>query len=214
MQNDKWIDITIPIRNEMVHWPGDMPVRLEQTQFLERGDPYNLSTLAIGVHTGTHIDAPSHYLVGEKAIDAMPPDATIGPARVIEIDDPVSIKVRDLHGRGIRRGELLLFKTRNSERQQGNDRFIKDYVYIGPEAARWLAGRKVRTIGIDYLSVGGYETDQAEPHEILLGAGIWLIEGLDLSAVAEGRYDLVCLPLRLVGAEGAPARAVVRRRKG
>jgi arylformamidase len=142
----------------------------------------------------------------------MPFAATLGPARVIGIRDRESIKVPELRACRIRKGERILFKTRGSEARWKKRTFDRNYVYLTSEAARYLAERGVRTVGVDYLSVGGYHKDGADTHRALLGAGIWIIEGLNLSGVKPGRHDLICLPLRIVNSDGAPARAVLRRR--
>ncbi len=205
-----WIDISVPLRSGMVHWPDNPPVLFERVLDIERGDVANVSKLSLGAHTGTHMDAPIHFLSGGAGIDEMPLGATMGRARVIEIADPVSITPAELAGHGIRRGERILFKTRNSPRVWQSDDFVEDFVYIGREAARFLAGAGVRTVGVDYLSVGGFRDDSVETHQALLEAGVWVIEGLNLSAVEPGDYELVCLPLRIVGGDGAPARAVLR----
>ena len=146
-----------------------------------------------------------------KSIDKMPFDATVCPARVIEIRDRESIKAEELKQHRLKAGERVLFKTRNSRHSWKNDRFEENFVHISKGAAEFLAERKVRTVGIDYLSVGGYERDGVETHRILLGAEIWVIEGQNLAKVQAGQHDLICLPLKIVGAEGAPARAIVRR---
>jgi arylformamidase len=194
----------------MVHWPGDQPVQIERMHDMERGDSSNLSSITMGSHTGTHMDAPFHFVRDGAGIDAMPLDTTIGRARVIEITDNESIKPQELAAHRIRRGERILFRTRNSECGWVDKDFIEDFVFISKEAARFLADRRVRLVGVDYLSVGGYKRDGHETHRALLEAGIWIIEGLDLSQVRQGRYDLICLPLRLAGGDGAPARAVLR----
>ena len=130
---------------------------------------------------------------------------------MIEIGDTESIKPGELRPHGILRGERVLFKTQNSTRCWKSDGFVEDFVYISQEAARYLAELHVRTVGMDYLSVGGYVTDGVETHQALLGAGIWVIEGLDLSQVQPGTYDLICLPIKLAKGDGAPARAIVRK---
>ncbi len=141
----------------------------------------------------------------------MPLDATVGVARVIVIKDSKSITRGELVGHGIRAGERILFKTVNSEHVWDSDRFDEGFVFISQDGARYLAECGVRTVGVDYLSVGGFREDGPETLEALLGAGIWIIEGLDLRGVEPGEYELVCLPLRLIGAEGSPARAILRR---
>ena len=207
----QWIDISVTLRSGMVHWPSDPPVSVEQTRDMDRGDDLNLTKLNMGAHTGTHMDAPRHFVRGKPASDAMPLEVAIGPARVMEIKDPVSVRAEELHPQDIREGERILFKTKNSDRCWAEDGFSENFVYISKEAALYLVERRIRLVGIDYLSVGGYEVDGAEIHRILLDKEIWIIEGLDLSNVQPGRYDLICLPLKMGGGDGAPARAVLKR---
>jgi len=206
----KWIDISVPVRNGMVHWPGDPAYHLNRIRDFANGDSHVLSEMSLGVHTGTHMDAPLHFVRGGATIDQIPLDATVGEARVIEIADPESVKPAELEGAGIRAGERILFKTINSTVAWRTEHFHKDFVYISREAAAFLVSAGIRSVGIDYLSIGGFYKDGLETHRALLGAGIWVIEGLNLSAVSPGPCDLICLPLKLVDAEGAPARAIVR----
>ncbi len=205
-----WIDISTPVRNGMVHWPSDPSIQIERTSDMERGASANVSRISMGSHTGTHMDAPLHFIPGGEGIDNMSLDTTIGRARVVEIQDTQSIKPEELVKHRIRRGERILLKTRNSLRNWSAQAFIEDFVFVSKEAAHFLARRRVRLVGVDYLSVGGYKRNGAEIHQILLNAGVWIIEGLDLSGVEPGKYHLVCLPLKLVDADGAPARAVLR----
>lgn len=207
---DSWIDISVPLHDGMVHWPDNPPVSIQRMMSIERGDICNVSKVSLGVHTGTHMDAPVHWIPGGAGIDAMPLDATMGPARVLAIQDTVSIKPEELRQYGIQPGERVLFKTRNSARCWTTDAFVEDFVYISREAAQYLAEVGVRTVGVDYLSVGGYSADGPETHRALLEAGVWLIEGLNLAAVEPGSYELICLPLRIAGTDGAPARALLR----
>jgi arylformamidase len=210
VMTEDWIDVSVPLRTGMVHWPDDPPVSIEREQDIERGDVATVSSLSMGAHTGTHIDAPLHFFRTGKSIDTMPLTATLGRARVIEIHDPESIKPDELRPHEIQRDERILFKTRNSARCWQTDDFVEDFVYISPEAARYLAAQRVQTVGVDYLSVGGFFRDGVETHHALLEAGIWIIEGLNLSSVAPGIYELVCLPLKIEGGDGAPARAILR----
>jgi arylformamidase len=177
---------------------------------MERGDSANLSIVSMGAHSGTHIDAPLHFIQQAKGVDEMPLDTTIGRARVIEIEDPESIKPGELLRHRIRRGERILFKTRNSSRVWQTNEFVQDFVFISDEAALFLAERGVRVVGVDYLSVGGFKHGGNYVHKTLLGSGVWIIEGLDLSVVSPGRYDLICLPLKFDQGDGAPARAILR----
>jgi arylformamidase len=181
-----WIDISVPLRNGMAVWPGDPPTRIERIAAIERGDEENISAMSLCLHAGTHIDAPLHYFEHGAAIDTMPPEALIGPARVMGMG-------ADLAGQKIRRGERILFKSHNA--------------VLTEEAAGFLAQRRVLAVGIDGMSIG-----PPSVHKVLLGAGVWIIENLDLSAIEPGRYDLVCLPLSIHASDGAPARAIVRPR--
>ena len=211
---NEWIDISIPLHSGMVHWPDNPPVQIGRILDMDRGDKCNVSTISMGSHTGTHMDAPVHFLRTGKGINEMPMDATLGLARVIEIHNPAAITAEELHSHDIQKGERILFKTQNSSRCWQTDSFVEDFVYISQEAARYLATLAVRTVGVDYLSVGGYARDALETHQALLGAGIWIIEGLDLSQVQAGIYELICLPLKIVGGDGAPARAILRKPVG
>jgi len=194
----------------MVHWPDNPPVRIERMLDMEHGDVANVSKISMGSHTGTHMDAPLHFVRESTSLDEMPLTTALGRARVIEIHDPESVKPGDLDPHQIRRGERILFKTQNSARDWPAAAFIEDFVYISQEAARYLAGCEVQVVGIDYLSVGGFWKDGAETHQALLEAGIWIIEGLDLSHVEPGEYELVCLPIKVERSDGAPARAILR----
>ncbi|MDO8569109.1 MAG: cyclase family protein [Dehalococcoidales bacterium] len=208
-----WIDISVPLRNGMVHWPGDPGFSIERTEEIgKEGAHANLSNITMGSHSGTHVDAPCHFIPGEKGVDRMPLDVAVGPARIIEISDPESIKPAEQAQYRIRSGERILYKTRSSSYVWKSDKFIEEYVYISPEAADFLAGLKLKLVGVDYLSVGGYKKDGAYVHQALLGSGMWLVEGLDLSGTQAGDYDLICLPLRIIGADGAPARTIVKPR--
>jgi arylformamidase len=175
-----------------------------------RGDECNVSHLAMGVHSGTHMDGPVHFLHGAVGLDQMPLTATMGEARVIQIEHPREITAGELSKHRLLPGERVLFRTSNSDRCWRSDSFVEDFVGLSEQAAVHLAETGVRTVGIDYLSVGGYRADGAKIHKILLAAGIWIIEGLDLSTVTGGRYEMICLPVKLHGSDGAPARAILR----
>jgi arylformamidase len=211
MADTQWIDISVPLRDGMVHWPGDPPVSLKRVKDMEQGDSANLSIIAMGAHSGTHIDAPLHFIRQGKGVDQIPLKATVGLARVIEIGDPESIKPEELRRHRIRQGERLLFKTRNSSGIWQRDIFVPDFVFISDEAAIFLAESGVRVVGVDYLSVGSFQRGGSHVHRTLLEAGIWIIEGLDLSPVSPGNYELICLPLKIEQGDGAPARAILRR---
>jgi len=205
-----WIDVSVTVRHGMPHWPDNPPIILERAMDVSRGDDCNVSQLAMGVHTGTHMDGPVHFLGDAPGLDEMPLHATMGEARVIEIADPHEITVPELMPHDLQPGERVLFHTANSARCWSLPTFVEDFVYISETAAELLANVGVRTVGVDYLSVGGYHADGARIHRILMEAGIWIIEGLDLAAAPAGRYELVCLPVKLHHSDGAPARAILR----
>ena len=207
-----WIDISIPFRNKMVHWPSDPVPRVERIKDRDKGDPVTLTEMQFIDHVGTHVDAPLHFIAGGMTIDKMPLDATMGRARVIEIKDPVSIELKELEPYGIRRGERILFKTRNSSRCYKTDDFVEDYVYFSTDVAKYLVDKGVRVVGLDYISIGKYKDNQnlGDTHRILLEGGVYIIEGINLSKVKEGRYDLVCLPILLEKGDAGSARAILR----
>jgi arylformamidase len=208
---NNWIDISVPLHNGMVHWPGDPAFHIERALDQEKGDVATVSKMTLGVHTGTHMDAPLHFIRNARSIDEMPLDATVGRVRVIEIHDPKSIRRDELLGHGISAGERVLFKTVNSDHAWNSDQFDENFVFIAQDGARYLAEQRVLCVGVDYLSVGGFREDGPETHHALLEAGIWIIEGLNLKDIAAGDYELACLPLKLMGSEGAPARAIIRK---
>jgi arylformamidase len=207
-----WIDISVPLHDGLVPWPGDPPFRVERVSDLERGEFCTVSSLSMSAHAGTHMDAPLHFLQGGSGVDALPLEATVGRARVLPIRNTRLISSDELRTHRIRAGERLLFKTKNSTRNRKAGGFFRDYVAVSSEAANYLVSRRVRAVGIDGPSIGPSDEEMAETHRVLMRAGIWIIEGLDLSRAPVGPCDLVCLPLHIVGADGAPARAILRPR--
>jgi arylformamidase len=200
------LDITVPIREGMVMYPGDPAVHLERVSAISEGAVANLSRLDFGVHTGTHIDAPVHFIDGAPAAESLPLDVLVGPATVVdatEVEGPLdrsTLKTMDLPD-----ATRLLFKTTNSQ-LWSSDHYAEDFVHLTGDGAELLVERGVRLVGLDYLSVG-----DPDAHRALLGAGIVAVEGLDLREAEPGAYDLLCLPLKIVGSDGAPARAVLAR---
>ena len=206
-----WIDVSVPVRDGMVHWPDDPPVEIGLSLSIARGDPANVTKVSMSAHTGTHMDAPRHFIDGGDGVDAVPLEAMIGPARAIEIESPEAVTADELGRHDLGEVERLLLRTRSSDREWWLQDFDPEFVHIEPAAAEAIAQAGVRMVGVDYLSVGGMD-EGAETHRALLDAGVWIVEGLDLSGIGAGEYELVCMPLRLVGADGAPARALLRKR--
>lgn len=208
-----WIDISIPLRNNMVKWPTDGPTLIKRTKDVDKGDPVTMSEFTMISHTGTHMDAPLHFIYGGATIDTMPLDQAIGPARVIEIKDREAVKPEELSKYNILKGERILFKTRNSERVYRTDEFTEDYVYISTEAAVFLAEKGIRVVGLDYISIGSFKlkTQVREAHQALLGKGVWVIEGLNFTGVSPGDYEMICLPIRLEKGDAGLARAIIRK---
>jgi arylformamidase len=206
----QWIDISVPLHNGMVHWPGDPPYKIHRVMDQSRGDMCTVSQVSMGVHTGTHMDAPLHFIQDAPTIDEMPFHAAIGPARVIPIRNGTAITLEELEPFGIEPNERILFKTVNSDRVWHKEKFDEGFVFIDRDAAKHLAKRGVLLVGVDYLSVGGFKRDAVETHHALLDSGIWVIEGLNLNGVVPGRYEMICLPLKLVDSDGSPARAILR----
>lgn len=212
MSKNSWIDISVPIHNAMHGWPGNPPTFITMHAGTAKGDVCNVSSMTMSSHAGTHMDSPFHFLHGTKTMDALPWDAVIGPCRVVEIKDPKAIKPTELKKLKLQKGERILFKTPNSARSWKKAEFDKDFVYISKEAAQYIVDCGVQTVGIDYLSVGGFYKDGIETHHILLGAEVWIIEGIDLSKIKPGDYDLICLPIKFQNGDGAPSRCLIRPR--
>ena len=205
-----WIDVSVPLHTGMVHWPTDPPVHIERFADMEKGAVCNVSKLDLCAHAGTHMDGLNHFIRDGAPLDTVPFDAVIGPCRVIEIKDDDSVRAAELKKHRLQKGERILLKTRNSKRAWWQEDFDTRFVHISTEAAQHMVDCRIRTIGMDYLSVGGYQRDGVECHQVLLGAGVWIIEGLDLTKVRAGKYELICLPVKIRNSDGAPARAVLR----
>jgi len=202
-------DISLTLRGRMPVYPGEATPLLEPTSDMERGASYNVSRLTISTHTGTHIDAPRHFLRGGTPVDQIPVDVLVGPAFVVEMPVDREITAADLEAAAIPLGaERILFKTRNSRLLDDED-FRRDFVYLTLDAVHWLVERGVRLVAIDYLSVEQMDADPNIVHQTLLRAGMVVVEGADLRRVSPGPYLLACLPLKLEGADGSPVRAVL-----
>lgn len=192
------IDISLPIGPSLAVWPGDPPVEVEPLTRVEEGDP-GVSRLALGTHTGTHVDPPAHFVSGGATVDELPLDVLVGPAVVADCTGGAPIDAARLEGLGLPAGTARLLLKTAAGTAAG---------LLTAGGAGWLVERGVRLVGADTLSIEP-ETEEYPVHRILLGAGVVIVEGLDLTAAAPGPYELVCLPLRITGGDGAPARAVL-----
>ena len=204
-------DISVPVVNGGVVYPGNPEIRIEPASELSRGASSNLSRLSFGSHTGTHVDAPRHFFDAGSTVDRLPLDVLIGPARVIAFpDDVMSVTAEHLRRHTLAGAERVLIRTRNSgfitERE-----FHPDYTFLAPDGAEHLASLGVKLVGVDYLSVEQFHSGHHKTHRTLLERGIVIVEGLDFSEIEPGEFSLCCLPLRLEGLDGAPARAVLMR---
>lgn len=203
-------DISLTISPEMPTWPGDPRVVLERFALQENGDQANVSRLSMSVHTGTHVDAPYHFLAQGRKVDELLLKTLTGRAYVMHLPHTDLVTAQVLADAELPpRTRRVLIKTRNSDYwATGENQFQAHFVGISADGAQYLVDRGVQLIGVDYLSVAPYQ-EPVPTHEILLKAGVVIVEGLDLSVVSEGRYNLYCLPLKLGGADGAPARAIL-----
>jgi arylformamidase len=207
-----WIDISYPLSEHMHFWPQD-PIPPDVTTRRMSGSEgvITMSQMTINSHHGTHVDAPRHFYPDGTSIDQMPLDALMGPVRIIEIKDTSLITPGELSLHGIQSGERILFKTVNSTYYR-RTKFAEDFVHLSVEGAYFLRDRAISAVGIDYLAIGSFKERPKliEVHKILLGSGIWIIEALDLSAVAAGYYEMICLPIRIDQGDAAQARAILR----
>ena len=205
----KIFDVTLPISKDLIVYPGDPPIKIKRTQTIgKNGAKYNLSAFSFGSHTGTHIDAPLHLFQDGLSTDQLPLEMLIGPARVVEITSP-RIDEEALREFDLTADVRLLFKTRNSY-LWGRNEFVQEYVYITPEAAKYLVREGIKLVGIDYLSVEKFSSEEPLVHLELLGAGTIIIEGLNLREIEPGDYEMICLPLKVKDGDGAPVRVVLR----
>jgi arylformamidase len=207
----EYIDISLTVTNQLVTWPGDPSVDLERVKKIENGANANVSQLNMGVHTGTHVDAPVHFIPGQYGIDALSLETLIGPVQVVQLPD--SAKAADraaLNAAGIQPGVTrVLIKTSNSQLWAKNvTAFQPEFVGVSKDGAEFLVEKGIKLVGIDYLSIAPYK--QSRPtHEVLLAAKLIVLEGINLTDAQPGMYTLLCLPVKLGGSDGAPARAVL-----
>jgi len=204
------IDIALPVREGMVVWPGDALFSRNPIFAIARGDAYNLSRVEMGLHAGTHVDAPRHFIEGAPGIDQLDPAAFVGPCRVVAIENRWAIERADLERLDLTGVERLLFKTANSA-LYNRPKFVESFVALTPDAARHLAALEaLRLVGLDYYSIGPFDpTQSAAVHRAILGRSIVALEAIDLRDVEPGDYELIALPLRIEGGDGSPVRAVL-----
>jgi len=203
-------DISLSISDSLVVWPGDPALRITQPRHLERGDHATVSRLEMSAHTGTHVDAPAHFVPGGSGVDTLDLGVLMGPALVARVPEVDALTADALAELAIPLGaERVLLRTSNSDYwARGEREFQEGFVAVTEDGARWLVERGIRLVGVDYLSVGPYGST-GPTHRTLLAAGTVVLEGLDLSGVAPGMYQLICLPLKIAGGDGAPARAIL-----
>lgn len=203
-------DVTLTISDTIITWPTDPAVSIRKIKRISRGDSWNLSELTCGSHCGTHIDAPYHFDENGITIDRIPLDSLIGNATVFEIKNNEKIDVEEIKSSEIENCKRVIFKTINSTSWKRTE-FNRDFVYITKEAATYLADIDVKLVGIDSLSVDKFDNMQGDVHRILMKKGIIIIEGLDLSMVKPGDFELIALPLKILDGDGSPARVVLKR---
>jgi arylformamidase len=205
----KLIDVSVPLDASLPTYPGNTPFSLEAIKRIARGESSNVSTVHMSVHTGTHVDAPRHFFDGGAGVDMLPLEMLLGRVRVIEVHSRKGIGPDELSEIDLSEDVRVLIKTHNS-RLWGSPEFNPDYIGVTEAGARHLIGHGIKVLGVDYLSVEQFRQPGAPAHHALLGGGVIVIEGLNLRDVDPGVYEMFCLPLRIVGADGAPARVVLR----
>jgi arylformamidase len=212
-------DISVPISGNLVSWPGDPGIQIERTLDLENGDAATVSLLHMGSHTGTHVDALSHFKADGQSLDEMDLSRYIGRTLVVEIEDPEKITLGELQRNpsflDLRKAERVLFKTVNSRSEWFNQPFNEHFCHLNPHAADFLIELGIKLVGIDYLSVEAFHAralyaEDAPTHHRLLDAGVFIVEGLYLNGIKPGWYEMICLPLKIAHGDGAPARVILR----
>ena len=209
MTEHRIYDVSLLIHPGMPVWPGNPQVAKDVVKAIARGGSSNVSLLHIGTHTATHVDAPRHFIEGASGVDRLEPEVLLGKARLFQLPDVHHIDRRVLEKLDMKDITRLLLGTRNSTllKQQELD---LDYAFVSEDAARYLVETGIKLVGIDYLSIEEYQKEGRPAHNILLGAGVVIIEGLDLTGIPTGDYELLCLPLKLKDSDGAPARVFLR----
>lgn len=210
-----WMDVTAPMDPAtMPVYPGDAPMKLTFLHDMRKGDGFTLSQVDMGLHTGTHVDAPMHFVREGATLDQVPLEKFLGPVRVIDCSpDALAVDAAELNQHAWRGAKRVFFRTRNSRNHWMTDvNFHKDFTYVAPDAAQLLADAGVELVGIDYISMEKFHAETPRTHWILLGKGIPIIEGLDLRDVAAGDYELMLLPMKVMGHEAAPVRALLKKK--
>jgi arylformamidase len=205
----KLIDVSVPLDANLPTYPNNTPFSLEPIKRIARGDSSNVSTLHMSAHSGTHVDAPRHFFDDGPGAEALALEMLIGRARVIEVTTRKAITAEDLSRFDFSEDVRVLIKTANS-RLWGSPEFHTDFVGVAESGAKFLVEHGIKVVGVDYLTVEEFRKPGAPAHHALLGAGTIIIEGLNLRDVDPGHYEMYCLPLRVVGSDGAPARVVLR----
>ncbi|HWF85862.1 MAG TPA: cyclase family protein [Vicinamibacterales bacterium] len=206
----KLLDVSVPLDAALASYPGNTPFSLEPIKRIARGDSSNVSTLHMSAHSGTHVDAPRHFFDQAPGAEGLPLEMLCGRARVIELTTRKAITAEDLAQRDFSEDVRVLIKTHNS-RLWGSPEFHTDFIGVAESGARYLVEHGIKVVGVDYLSVEAFKTPGAPAHHVLLSGGTIVIEGLNLRDIEPGIYELLCLPLLVVGSDGAPARVVLRR---
>ncbi len=206
----KLLDVSVPLADGIPVYPGNPAFELHPIKRLAEGGSSNNSRLVMGTHTGTHVDAPRHFFDGAPGVDELPLNLLLGRVRVVEIQRRGGISAADLEAAALREDLRVLLKTSNSALWNAGT-FHEDYTHVTESGARYLVEQGVKVVGVDYLSVEQFKKPGAPAHRTLLAAGVVIIEGLNLSDAEPGMYEMYCLPLRIPGADGAPARVVLRR---
>jgi arylformamidase len=221
----KYYDVTLPLNDNIRILPElktetgqpsvgpNTPSRVYRFFDVNKGDPVTMARLELCSHDGTHIDAPLHFIPGGSTIDKMPVEATNGPCRVIEIKDDYDITVKELEPYKIKEGERILFKTKNSPHVFGVKQYTGKYVALTPETAEYLASKKIRIVGLDYLTVAHTEPPQSinKVHRALLNSGIYIMEAVNLDGVPAGKYEMMCLTIRIENGDAAPCRVILKK---
>ncbi len=203
-------DVSVPVRTGGLIYPGNPEILIEPQQAISAGAGANVSRVSFGSHTGTHVDAARHFFDDGQTVDQIPLDKFVGPAVLLAFDEPdrVSVGAPDLEPHDLAGQKRVLIRTRNSARLK-NPEFDPKYAFLAPDGAEYLVSLEVELVGVDYLSIEQFHSGHHRTHRALLEKQVVIIEGLDLSEPAPGAYQLVCLPLRLEGLDGSPARALL-----